>query len=100
MKTDVNEKSDIRELKASEPDQASGGAGIFLVVIAAMCVATASIVSQATKTAQKHALSRDRRLPGRGCSNSRTSCGLRSLGELPSSLSRRCPLCLISLAAP
>jgi hypothetical protein len=53
MKTDATENSDIRELKASELDQASGGAGILLVVIAAMCVATAIYCEpKATKTAQ------------------------------------------------
>ena len=53
MKIDVNEKCDIRELNVSELDQASGGAGILLVVIAAMCVATAIYCEpKATKTAQ------------------------------------------------
>lgn len=53
MKTDPNENGDIRELNTSEVDQASGGAGILLVVIAAMCVATAIYCEpKATKTAQ------------------------------------------------
>jgi hypothetical protein len=54
MTTDATENADIRELNASELDQASGAAaGLILVAIAVMCVATAHYCEpKAGKTAQ------------------------------------------------
>jgi hypothetical protein len=54
MNIDANENADIRELKASEVDQASGGyAGLLVVAIALMGVAAAVYCEgKGTKPAQ------------------------------------------------